>query len=739
MWSSTKKPLFAIVNADDHYGRKLQVADHVIIWTYGQLESDFRYKILKMDYNHTEFELVTPADTFLLKVPLSGAHMISNCVASLIAALTCGVSIEQSLRALNLFKGVPGRLQKINSSEGKTVFVDYAHTPDALENVLKSLVEIRTKNQVKNKIITVFGCGGDRDKSKRPLMAQFAAKYSDSVFVTSDNPRTEAPEAIIEEIKNGIPLDYKTVTFEVDREKAIAGAIRQAGVDDVILIAGKGHEDYQIIGAEKFHFSDAEVAQKYLQGIAMKWNLEQIATWACGEIISRHVVEFNQVGTDTRSDLKGQIFIALKGENYDAHDYLDQAVKQGAALLLIHRLDAKFESLKSQVSIVLVKDTLQALQDFSHQYRKSISAKIIGITGSNGKTTTKEFAAQILGSFKKTHYNQGSFNNHWGVPLTLLQIENDVEFAVVEMGMNHAGEIKRLVEIAEPDLVVCTMVGTAHIEFFGTIKKIAEAKQEIYLNSKPETIRIFNQDQELTFDMMYPSAKAFPASRMLSFSDRNNKADVYLHIDELSMKDMKLRGVIAGVEDQAVVPIFGKQNLVNLMAACAIAHACKMPAEKIWKALVHCHTSWGRNQFLKTQSGAEILFDGYNANPDSMMALLENIPLLKVPGKKIGVFGQMKELGLVSEDAHRKIGAAAAAAGFSHIFFIGEDYKFFSKGIKSSSYAGVFHAEPEFNSMLGKMLQEILKAGDVVTVKGSRGAATERFVEYCQPLNWVQK
>ena len=203
----------------------------------------------------------------------------------------------------------------------------------------------------------------------------------------------------------------------------------------------------------------------------MKWTLQNIADWTGAEILSTHSTEFNFVGTDTRSDLTQKVFVALKGDNYDAHDYLDQAVLKKAGLLLVHRLDPRFEALKDQVSILLVKDTLQALQKFAQHYRQTLSAKIIGITGSNGKTTTKEFTAEILNSFKKTHYNQGSFNNHWGVPLTLLQIEQDVAFAVVEMGMNHAGEIKRLVEIANPDVVVCTMVGTAHLEFFGSQKK----------------------------------------------------------------------------------------------------------------------------------------------------------------------------------------------------------------------------------------------------------------------------
>ncbi len=471
----------------------------------------------------------------------------------------------------------------------------------------------------------------------------------------------------------------------------------------------------------------------------MKWNLQLIAQWTKGEIISSHETKFSEIGTDTRKDLTGQVFIALKGDHYDAHQYLDQAVAKGASALIVHELPEKFQNLKENVSVIMVKDTLAALQQFAHHYRKSLATKIIGITGSNGKTTTKEFTAQILGTYRKTHYSQGSFNNHWGVPMTLLQIPIDADFAVVEMGMNHAGEITQLVQIAEPDIVVCTMVGTAHLEFFGNQKNIALAKSEIYLHSKPDAVRIFNQDQELTYDMMLPVTKAHPSSRMLTFSEVHNEADVHFKIEELTMRGMKISGFIAGEKGEAKIPIFGKQNLTNLMAAATIAHACKLNPEQIWKALPFCRTAWGRNQFIETKNGAEILFDGYNANPDSMKALLENIPLLKTAGNKIGVFGQMKELGAAAPEGHREIGALAAQAGFKQIYFIGEDHLYFSDGLAKSNYAGEVFIKPTFDSTLGEKLKSSLHPHDIVVIKGSRGAGTERFVEYCEPLHWTHK
>ena len=264
MWLTLKSPKFAVINVDDSYGRRLKVAEDVIAWTYGKSESDFQFKILKMDFSETEIELKTEIETIKVVLPVSGQHTIYNIVASIVAALSCGLSLQQSFEALKSFNGVPGRLQKVPSHSGKTVFVDYAHTPDALENVLNSIRQVRADSKLQSKIITVFGCGGDRDKTKRPVMGEIAERLSDFVVVTSDNPRTEDPESIISEIRNGLKSSEKNYECMVDREMAIKKALQIAGPGDVVLVAGKGHEDYQIIGTEKKHFSDFEIAQKYL-------------------------------------------------------------------------------------------------------------------------------------------------------------------------------------------------------------------------------------------------------------------------------------------------------------------------------------------------------------------------------------------------------------------------------------------------------------------------------------------
>jgi len=268
MWKSKKNPHFAIVNIDDHWGARLRVASSAALWSYGQRRnSDFRYKVTNVDFNRTDFELRTPAGEYKSYLPMCGAHNVANAVAVIAAAATAGIPPVMSLDALTRFAGVPGRLQAVSNSKSLNVFVDYAHTPDALENVLQALKAVRAGSKSHSQIWTIFGCGGDRDKGKRPEMASIALAGSDFVMVTSDNPRTEDPNQIIQDIVDGLDVrgPQSRVRIEADRRKAIETVIRMAKPHDVILIAGKGHEDYQIVGNERLAFSDFETAKELLQ------------------------------------------------------------------------------------------------------------------------------------------------------------------------------------------------------------------------------------------------------------------------------------------------------------------------------------------------------------------------------------------------------------------------------------------------------------------------------------------
>lgn len=467
-------------------------------------------------------------------------------------------------------------------------------------------------------------------------------------------------------------------------------------------------------------------------------SLNDIVTATGAKVVSHPVEKFTGVGTDTRKDLSGQLFIALKGESFDAHDFLAKAIESKASGILIHSGAEQLDAYKNKISIFVVEDTLKALQNLGRWARRQSQAKVVGITGSNGKTTVKEFSAALIGSAKSVHYNQGSFNNHWGVPFTLLQLSPEKEIALVEMGMNHAGEITELVHIAEPDVVVCTMVGRAHIEYFGTLDKIGEAKEEIYI-AAPNAVQVFNLDNEQTFKMYKRAKDRNPQGKFLTFSMRDEKADVQLQIVSMTMTELHVSGRIRGHQGEAKVAVFGAQNLVNLMAAATLGLAVGMSPDQVWKGISLCRTNWGRNQLVNLRSKAQMIFDAYNANPDSMKALIDNMKLLKNDGKKIGVFGEMLEMGSHAPELHRELGAWVGKAGFDKVYFIGAHALDFFEGLKQSHFSKACVVEREFKPEMALSLCQELQEGDIAVIKGSRGMKLERFVLPCEPTDFSLK
>lgn len=493
------------------------------------------------------------------------------------------------------------------------------------------------------------------------------------------------------------------------------------------------------------------------------WSLDEIVSAVGGTVISKKESQFQGLGTDTRQDLTGNIFFSLRGDQFDAHLFLPKAFAQGAAGLVVDRADVVTEEVKACGTIILVADTLKALQDFAKWHRSKVAVTIVGLTGSAGKTSTKEFLATILEKRRKVFFSKGSFNNHWGVPISLLSIESTHEIALIEMGMNHPGELTSLVAISQPDIVLCTMVGPAHLEHFGTVERIAEAKEEIYLTAKPTATRIFNLDNPWTFKMFQRAQKSNPRGSRITFSgfasgrrakggdsalandsaEANDSVDVSLKVESMTLDGLVIRGKIRDVESQKTVKIFGQQNCVNLMAAAAAALACGLKPEEIWQGLGECHTVWGRNQMLLTENKIRILFDGYNANPESMLALLENVSQLKPsesgPTRRIGVFGQMLEMGLASKALHETLGQQAARAGFGEVFFYGVDFLEFSKGFRSVNSTTPLHVQEKFTSEFANSLARSAKPQDLIVVKGSRGMALERMILPLHPQNFEQK
>jgi UDP-N-acetylmuramoyl-tripeptide--D-alanyl-D-alanine ligase len=460
-------------------------------------------------------------------------------------------------------------------------------------------------------------------------------------------------------------------------------------------------------------------------------SLDDILTSTGGTCLAKNKTLFQGVGTDTRSDLNGKLFIALQGENFDAHDFLEQAVVHKAEGLLISKITPAIEKLAEEVTIIQVIDTLDALQKLAQHRRAQSKAKIIAITGSNGKTTTKEFTAAILRNNFKLHYNQGSYNNHWGVPLTLLELKPSHELMIAEMGMNNPGEITALVKIANPDIVGVTMVGRAHLQGLGNIEAVAQAKEEIYTAVVDPQAGVFNLDNKFTHTMMARFKEKHPKAKIIAFSAENENADIFFKVQKYTLDALDIEGQILDVKGKAHVPVFGKHNLTNLLAASAFALAAGLEPKQIWLGLPRCTNTWGRNQIHKLRNGTQVIFDGYNANPDSQRALIDNIKNLHLnDGKVIGIFGDMRELGDQSCPLHEELGEAVAAAPFTHVWFIGPHAAYFEKGFsrKPNPKCGLYTSATIDENVL-KKVKDMLEPKDLVVIKASRGMRLEKVLD----------
>jgi UDP-N-acetylmuramoyl-tripeptide--D-alanyl-D-alanine ligase len=467
-----------------------------------------------------------------------------------------------------------------------------------------------------------------------------------------------------------------------------------------------------------------------------KMHIDVLEDGTRGKIKHKKNSDFAGITTDSRKDVQDKIFFALKGEVHDGHDFVEAAVKNGVGAVVYHTWNPAWKPLLKSTTWIEVDDTLKALQNLARFWRKKWGKKIIGVTGSNGKTSVKDFAHTLISGGKKVLKNQGSFNNHWGLPLTLLELNDQYEIAIVEMGMNHAGEIKALCQIAEPDIAVVNNVGRAHSENFASLDAIAKAKEEIYFGLKEDGVGVFNLADPQTAKMLEEWREEM--ARIVTFG--TPEADVYFALKDWQKNGLTISGKISGMENTVTVPLWGEQNVLNLMDAAALAVAADVSPQIIWKQLPECRTGWGRNQWVDLKSGASLLFDAYNANPDSFAALFKNLAKMPTkPARMIGVFGEMLEQGDVRDIVHMELGKLAAESCLTDVFFIGKSGAQFQRGFEAVKSSKSLAISDSYEESLALKIKSMLDTNSLVAVKGSRGGALERVVLGLDPLNFTTK
>ncbi|WP_040948427.1 UDP-N-acetylmuramoyl-tripeptide--D-alanyl-D-alanine ligase [Gorillibacterium massiliense] len=464
----------------------------------------------------------------------------------------------------------------------------------------------------------------------------------------------------------------------------------------------------------------------------IKRTLEQIAAMAEGTLSGAVLnaaaggdfadIPIQGVSTDSRTIAPGQLFVPLAGEHFDGHEYIDTAFAKGAAAALWQQ-DHPLPP--GNRPLILVDDTLHALQRLAKAYRRELALRVVGITGSNGKTTTKDMTASALSTVYQVLKTKGNLNNHIGLPLTLLQLDETMEAAVLEMGMSSRGEIALLTSLAEPDVAIITNIGESHLLQLGSREEIARAKTEILAGMKDGGLLIYNGDEPL-IEQVLPEMPQPAALRLLRFGmgTDNDLYPVSIQMDGQSTR------FLSNDPDapEFHIPLLGRHNVTNALAAYAAACSLGVPADKAAEGLAASSMTSMRIERLEAPNGAVVLNDAYNASPTSMRAALSLLSELTGFRRKIAVLGDMLELGEGEAAYHGEMGRKAAESGVDLLYVYGPRSRNMAEAAAERMPADKVRYFPDKPEMIQNLVSET-SAGDVVLVKASRGMKLEEAVQ----------
>ena len=667
-------------------------------------------QILKIKYKNIQY---------IISLKLIGKVQIKNILMAILAANKSNISFKKIINVISKLKPVEGRLEKIGKIKNKSkVILDYAHTPAALELALSNLKE----QFPSNKINLVFGCGGNRDFKKRPIMGRIADKYSYKIYLTDDNPRNEKPSNIRKEIKKGIKIN-KVIEIP-SRKKAIQKAIKNLNTGDILLVAGKGHEKIQDYGRKKLFFSDKDEILKSInlknRSLSKDLKLNIIKEQSGSKISNKLLIK--DISINSKNIKKHDVFFAIKGKRVDGNKFVSEALKKRSSFAIVNRLNKNF-SLSKQVK---VNNSLNFLTRCSSIFRENIDAKIISITGSCGKTTLKEMIGNTLGKVFKTTYSPKSFNNKYGVPLSLFNLKQNDDFGVFEVGMDKKGEIDNLTKIIKPDVGIITNISYAHSKNFKNIKQIADAKAEIMNNIKSNGTIILNRD-----DNFYNYHKDFALNKKLkiiSFGIRNKSSEVKLLKVKKIKNKYELFFNINGKHISLYSKNANKSNLYNILATLASINPYLNVVKLKKDIFLNLKIPDGRGDISKIILGNKKFFlvdETYNSNPLSLKMAIENFDKIESKkSKKYLILGDMLELGKHSIKQHRLISKIINKTKIYKVYVIGQYIKETFKGLKSNKKAKILKNKLDIFELINKNF----KNGDYLMIKGSNSTGLNKII-----------
>lgn len=448
--------------------------------------------------------------------------------------------------------------------------------------------------------------------------------------------------------------------------------------------------------------------------LAIKEIIKAVKGQLFGEISLTNQV--TSVEFDTRKVVPGTLFVPLKG-NRDGHDFIDVAFENGAVLTLSDRqLENK--------PYILVEDTQKALQDLAKYYLDKVAPKVVGITGSNGKTTTKDMTAAVLSQSFKTYKTQGNYNNEIGLPYTILSMDLDTEVAVLEMGMDRKGDIELLSQIGRPDVAAITIIGESHIEYLGSRQGIAEAKMEIVTGLKENGTLIVPSNEPLLKPIL---EKVIQEKVLFGLEDSAAvKADIVSESkNETTFTTTLFPKVVFSI------PVLGQYNVNNALIAISVGNILGVPVEKIQTGLANFDLTKNRTEWIQTTKGMDILSDVYNANPTAMNLVLDSFSKVETKGRKIVVLGDMLELGKSSKEMHESVAKHLSPEEIDAVYLYGTEMKYlFEKLTNQFSENNISLFEKENKENLIKALSNEINPTDTIFLKGSNGMGLKEIVEY---------
>ena len=601
-------------------------------------------------------------------------------------------------------------------NNNSNIIVDFAHTPDALEQSLIAL-----KKQFRKEIVIVFGCGGERDKKKRLIMGKVAKKYCRKIFVTDDNPRNEDPE----KIRNMIMKGCKKLAINIgNRKQAIKTAIKELGSNEILLVAGKGHEKTQDYGNKIINFSDKKVIVEIIK--KRKYSIKK-SNWS--NLLAKKVfkdnslndVNYSGVSINTKNIKKNNLFFAIRGKKNDGHKFVKEAFKKGAIRSIVSTKKGQPFSNK----IIKVKNTFSSLNDLAKVTRDATSAQIIGITGSTGKTTLKNLIGFALKNYGKVYYSPHSYNNKFGVPLSLSNLKSNTEYGVFEIGMDKKGEINNLSKIVKPEIAVITNISEAHFKNFNTLKDIAKAKAEIIDNILERGNIILNKDDKF-FNFLSNQARK-KGINVISFSAKK-RADIFL----LGIRRIKNHYRLKVIVKKRIFyfdTTYSTNNFINNILACiSVLSVLNLDLNNMKKKFTNFAIPSGRGDIKvvkKFKKRFKFIDESYNANPLSMSSAIKNMDYYKRKNnaKKLVLLGDMLELGKKSKKLHKELSTVINRSDIDKVFVYGKYIRETYNYLLTNKKGKAFDSLKEAYSHFGK----IIRNNDLLMVKGSNATGLNQF------------